>query len=112
MWLVTDIGFFSIVEKPGDAEAGTLTVRARVRADLERLRDLYLPELGPISESGVNDYCFRARAPRADVAAAMSKAVESIQYSNFKSRVRQTQGPKRESLLHDVWHVLYRLQRP
>lgn len=35
MWVVTDFGFFSVVQKPGDAEAGTLTVRARVRGDLE-----------------------------------------------------------------------------
>jgi hypothetical protein len=28
MWLMTRFGFFSIVQKPGDAEAGMLTVRA------------------------------------------------------------------------------------
>ena len=34
MWLITPTGFFSIVQKPGDAAANTLTVRARVRQDL------------------------------------------------------------------------------
>ena len=35
MWLVTTNGFYSIVRKPWDREAGTLTVRARARSDLE-----------------------------------------------------------------------------
>jgi hypothetical protein len=32
MWLLTVFGFFSIVEKPDDRQAGTVTIRARVRA--------------------------------------------------------------------------------
>jgi hypothetical protein len=50
MWLITPIGFYSIICKPGDAEAETLTVRARVKSDLEALRQEYLPSLGTISE--------------------------------------------------------------
>ena len=42
MWLFTRFGFFSIVRKPGD---DNLTVRARVAADLDALREQYLPEL-------------------------------------------------------------------
>lgn len=34
MWLMTTVGFFSIVRKPGETD---LTVRARVRSDLEAL---------------------------------------------------------------------------
>jgi hypothetical protein len=51
MWLITPIGFFSIVRKPDGQRVGTLTVRARVRGDLEALRGLYLPGLGSIGES-------------------------------------------------------------
>ena len=43
MWLMTPSGFFSIVQKPEDEQAGTLTIRARVRGDLERLRETCLP---------------------------------------------------------------------
>ena len=35
MWLITPVGFFSIVQKPSDVAADTLTVRARVQGDLE-----------------------------------------------------------------------------
>lgn len=51
MWLITPIGFFSIVQKPGDKQNGTLTVRSRVRSDLEALKESYLPGLGQIQES-------------------------------------------------------------
>jgi len=110
MWLITPIGFFSVVQKPDDAEAGTLTVRARVRADLEALKRDALPGLGPISESRVNDYRFRAKAPRSEVAAAMAGMIERLDYGNFKSEVAKRQGHGRAGLYHDVWDVLYRLQ--
>jgi 8-oxo-dGTP pyrophosphatase MutT (NUDIX family) len=40
----------------------------------------------------------------------MQQAVLDIDYSNFKNSVREKQGLKRESLCHDVWHVLHKLQ--
>jgi hypothetical protein len=111
MWLITPTGFFSIVQKPTDAPANTLTVRARVRQDLETLREQYLPGMGEIAESRSNDYRFRAVAPRAEVAAAMAAIVNGIEYPNFKSQVAKVQGPKRAHLYHEVWDVLYRLQK-
>ncbi len=39
MWLITPTGFFSVVENPEDKAGNTLTVRARLRADLESLRE-------------------------------------------------------------------------
>ena len=45
MWLFTNFGFFSVVQKPGERD---LTVRSRLRSDLERLRERYLPTLGPV----------------------------------------------------------------
>lgn len=110
MWLITPIGFFSVVEKPGDKQAGTLTVRSRVRGDLVALKENYLPTLGPIQESSNTDYRFRAVAPRADVSAAMARLVDTLDYSNFKSEVAKKQGQPRASLYHQVWDVLYHLQ--
>ena len=110
MWLLTPFGFFRIVQKPGDASPGTLTVRARVREDLEALRLRHLPGLGVIRESRSNDYRFRAQAPRSEVSAAMAALVDDLTYSNFKNQVGKEQGPARAHLYHDVWSVLYRLQ--
>lgn len=110
MWLVTPIGFFSIVQKPGDKKNGTLTVRSRVRSDLAALKQHYLPGLGPIQESHDTDYRFRAVAPRGEVSAAISRQVDDLDYSNFKSEVAKKQGHKRASLYHQVWDVLHHLQ--
>lgn len=110
MWLMTSFGFFSVVQKPTDKAGKTLTIRARVRADLDALREHYLPSLGQVIESHANDYRYRATAPRAEVAAAMAAMVNSISYSNYKDEVKNVQGAPRAHLYHDVWSVLHRLQ--
>lgn len=111
MWLMTPVGFFSVVRKQTDIDNATLTVRARVKQDLETLKARYLPELGTIQESAVNDYRFRAVAPQAAVAQAMARLVQDLDYNNFKDAVAQRQGQARADVYHDVWSVLYSLQR-
>lgn len=110
MWLVTPIGFFSIVQKPGDKRAGTLTVRARVRGDLLALKQHHLPGLGPVTETSDTDYRFRATAPRSEVSAALARMVDELSYSNFKSEVEKRQGHVRAKLYQQVWSVLFTLQ--
>ncbi len=89
---------------------GTLTIRARVKADLEALRGRYLPTMGNITENERSDYRYRAVADRDAVAAAMEQAVKGIQYSNFKNAVASEHGWQRADTYHDVWAVLYGLQ--
>lgn len=110
MWLMTPVGFFSVVRKPTDVELETLTVRARVRSDLEALKARYLPELGAIQEGRVNDYRFRAVAPKVAVARAIAQLTQDLDYSNFKDEVHRQQGAPRARLYHDVWATLHRLQ--
>lgn len=110
MWLFTDIGFFSIVRKPEDEDAGTVTIRARVRSDLERLKEFYLPTLGDVVEGGGTDYPFRARAKQSDFAEALRLIGENVGYSNFKSEVSAKQGHPRAHVYSDVWRQLRRLE--
>lgn len=110
MWVFTDIGFFSIVKKLEDEDDGTVTIRARVRGDLERLRELYLPTLGDIIEGGGTDYPFRARANQSDFADALRLIGENIGYSNFKSEVSAKQGHPRAHVYADIWRALLRLE--
>lgn len=109
MWLITTSGFFSIVAKPGDADDGMLTVRARAAVDLDQLRDQYLPELEPTKAGGGTDYPFRARAPKVAVARAAAAVVNDIDYVNFKSRVRKD-DPDREHVYTGVWTALHRIK--
>ena len=89
---------------------GTLTIRARVKADLEALRGRYLPTMGDITENEGSDYRYRAVADRLAVSAAMAKAVTDIDYANFKNAVGEEQGWQRADTYHDVWAVLFGLQ--
>lgn len=110
MWLITPFGFFSVVQKNSDIKAGTLTIRARLRSDLARLKQQYLPSLSHISESSDSDYRFRATATKTEVGQAMAQLVENIDYSNFKSEVHKKQGYYRAQLYGKLWSVLYQLQ--
>lgn len=38
MWILSPIGFFSVVRKPNDVQRGSLTVRVRVRTTLLPLK--------------------------------------------------------------------------
>ena len=110
MWLITTTGFYSVVQKPWDRKLGTLTVRARARADLEALRADSLPERGEGLEDVNADYRFRAQAPKAAVARAAQAQVSAIDYDNFKSAVGKRQGRERAHIYLDVWGALRQIQ--
>jgi hypothetical protein len=109
IWILTTIGFFSIVQKPCNKANGTLTIRARVRDDLEGLR-AYLPDMSDIIESEDSDYRYRTVAKRETVMAALATLVADIDYDNFKNEVALRQGYRRAAVYGDVWQVLYGLQ--
>lgn len=107
MWLMTDFGFFSIVQKEGEQN---LTVRARVRQDLLNLKERYLPGLGAIEETQYADYRFRVRVPREVFAEALRDIALDIDYPNFKNSVARRQGKARARAYEDVWQRLFGLQ--
>ena len=109
MWIMTTIGFFSIVQKPEDKRDDTLTIRSRVKSDLIALRDQYLPNLGPIVANVGTDYQYRASAPHTDVSAALQKLTQDIDYDNFKNAVASRQDYSRANLYGKVWSTLYNL---
>jgi hypothetical protein len=111
MWLITPSGFFSIVRKPDDT-SGTLTIRARVKSDLEGLRQGFLPGLGPIEENTGTDYRYRAKALRTELADALAQMVQGIDYVNFKDEVAAKQGYSRASIYGKVWQALFGLHEP
>lgn len=106
MWLFTEYGFYSIVQKSGE---DCLTVRARVKADLDALRKR-VPELSSTVTGGGTDYPYRAFVSHEALAAGMADTVKSIDYSNFKNRVADNLGRSRESVYHRVWAALMNLE--
>lgn len=107
MWIFTEFGFFSVVHKEGD-ENSVLTVRARVRKDLERLKERN-PLVGDIEAESGTDYEFRVRVNRAILVSIMRDAIYDIDYDNFKSAVKKRQGRKRHDIYSMVWYVLLNL---
>jgi hypothetical protein len=107
MWIITTIGFFSIVQKP---RTDFLTVRARVASDLDNLRTKFMPQLSPTIEGAGTDYPFRATISHKDFGSGLSKMGEAIRYDNFKSEVGRRMGRRREQAYHKVWHDLSDLE--
>lgn len=106
MWLVTKTGFFSVVKKPGDS---ALTVRSRVRSDLEELRR-YVPELGEVRATSGRDYQYRATVSHEALAKGVARMVLDLDYSNFKREIAQSAGHKRANIYGGVWGDLMALE--
>lgn len=106
MWLFTTRGFYSVVEKPSDKEADTLTVRARSRQDLANLSDLIEATPYRIDNS---DYPWRITVDRKEWNAVMVKLTEEIQYDNFKDAVCD-RNPDRYYPYINVWWTLLEIE--
>ncbi len=107
MWLCTQIGFFSIVQKGGHHH-----VRARVRNDLEQLLEASGLKGFEIHDSPSADYRWRVLIQPAQLAAIFEALARSIDYSNFKSRIhaRPDQAEKARAYGR-LWGDLADLQR-
>jgi hypothetical protein len=106
MWLLIPEGFYSIVQKQGERE---LCVRARVGADLDRLRETYLPALSETVETSGSDYRYRAWISRDGLAEGMAQIVRNLDYANFKNEVAR-HDRSRAHVYGDAWGVLGGLQ--
>ena len=107
MWLFTNIGFFSVVQK---SQTNFLTIRARVASDLDSLRQKYLPGLSITTTKGGTDYPYRATISHAEFAAGLARMGEAINYSNFKNEVAKKMGSRRSHAYHKVWDAMFELE--
>jgi hypothetical protein len=106
MWLCTQHGFFSIVQKkPGEAH-----IRGRLPADMENLLKLFGTGW-PIVETKSNDYRYRIVCGQGEVSEVMAKLATAIDYSNFKSRIHAKPDQADKSAAYSkLWGNLYELQ--
>lgn len=123
MWIFTKYGFFSAVcarqasGKHGmPVDPNRIMVRARLREHLEALKNRFPDLIGQceIQEFAGADYAFRIFVPKSVWSQVLSGIAEETDYDNFKSEVARYQGKTGaayERSLHDVWSVMYRLQR-
>ncbi len=123
MWLFTKYGFYSAVcARQGDGrhhqpiDTNRIMVRARLRPHLEALKDRFPDLLGDcaIRESLDADYAFRIFVDKPVWTQVMAGLTDDLDYDNFKSEVARFQGrdgADYEHSLHEVWSVMYGLQR-
>lgn len=100
MWIFTSRSFISVVQKPGNVDL--LTVRARVKGDIEQI----FPGAKVEANKGT-DYKYRAKVPRSEVALALHNQVMCVDYPNFKSTVTER---KRHDAYMGVWSEMYGVQ--
>lgn len=105
MWIFTETGFVSAVQKDDNKEV--LTVRSRDRKSLESLADQTGAE---IAQSPDADYPYRAFVSQEAFAAWASEQAKTIQYSNFKNRVAKTRGYDFVEALHNVWVAMLEVE--
>jgi len=123
MWIFTKYGFFSAVcARQGDGghsqpvDPDRIMVRARLRTHLEALMDRFPDLLGEseIKEFVGTDYAFRIFVDKSVWTQVMAGLSDELDYDNFKSEVARFQGrdgADYEHALHDIWSVMYRLQK-
>jgi hypothetical protein len=123
MWVFTKYGFYSVVcARQGDGRHGQpvdfsrLMVRARLRGHLDALKARFPELIGEceIQEFAGSDYACRIFVEKARWSRLMALLADDIDYDNFKSEVARHEGARGaayEHALHDVWSVMYRLQR-
>ena len=100
MWIFLPESFISVVQKPGDTD--TLTVRARIKGDIESV----FPEACVEADKGT-DYKYRARVSRQAVAQVLHDQVMDLNWGNFKGEVKDR---KRHDAYMNVWRAMYAVQ--
>lgn len=106
MWLATQHGFFSIVQKP----RGQFHVRARVKKDLEDLIALARLD-AQLHHTPDGDYAWRIVVDQSAENQIMAALAQSIDYSNFKSRIHELEDQRDKlSAYSDLWMKMLRVQ--
>lgn len=106
MWLATQHGFYSIVEK----SPGEFHIRARCREDLENLVVLSGLDV-PIIDTPTGDYAWRIVTGKDEVTKVLVSLGNSIDYSNFKNRIHDLPNQRdKASIYSRLWSEFYTFQ--
>jgi len=120
MWIATNIGFFSIVEKEHhiDLDGHKLfVVRARDKDDLIRLVDLIQPKIKEeieIHSYDKSDYPHRIYLEtKEDLATTLATLSETVTYPNFKDEISESPHQQRKTQAYsDLWLKLFMEYNP
>ena len=106
MWVLTDKGFISVVQRYDDP--ATLLVRARVKEDILGL----FPEAEVLDVPGC-DYEFRSDIRRREVAEVLAEKVMMLDYSSHAKDIaleRSAPNPARHRAYYSSWSAMAAMQ--
>lgn len=111
MWLVTTLGFYSVVAHR-DAPQRDVLIRARAFEDLDRLCELKTMRRyrTRIERTPRADYPFRLRAHQVDWRIAVDHMTRDIDYDNFKNAVAEKHSKTRSTTYMRVWQALFNIE--
>lgn len=99
MWIYLPWGFFSVIRYRNEP---LVTIRARRKRDLERLREAYLPLMSDIAVDSGADYIYRAKASPLEFATAVARIILELNWSNVKAAAAVVGGPELTNVYHQV----------
>jgi hypothetical protein len=100
MWIYLNSSFLSIVENSEDPSM--LHVRARREGDIEEV----FPDSN-VTETPDGDYKYRTDLSRDDVAEAIARNINGINYTNFKNSI---DDEVRHDVYMDLWSASHGLE--
>lgn len=114
MWITTTAGFYSAVQDKQDADV--LSVRTRDRESAQIAIDsleMWFGEVCTIREGEGTDYPYRFNVSRENFSQWAAQEIrEYLNYTNFKSAVKDSRGEDWESALMDVWVDMMQVTDP
>ena len=118
MWIFTRYGFYSVAcasAHDGSPDNETVMVRGRSKVHLQNLRDRFpaIAEAEIVTLEG-RDYRYRLIVPKCVWVPILAEMAEEQEWSNFKNEAaahQRKEGASYARALHDVWEIMYRLQR-
>ena len=115
MWILTKIGFYSIIKKTSHLNPdrpAVFNIRGRDKDDLKRFAELVSPDLAKrpvVHEYAHSDYPYRVYLnTQEEMDALMAKLSALIDYNNFKDTIKATPHQKAKlEPYEEFWSLLY-----
>jgi len=115
MWILTKIGFYSIIKKTSHLNPdgpAVFNIRGRDKDDLKRFAELVSPDLAKrpvVHEYAHSDYPYRVYLnTQEEMDAVMAKLSALIDYNNFKDMIKATPHQKAKlEPYEELWSLLY-----
>jgi hypothetical protein len=118
MWIFSVEGFYSVAcaTKPdGSIDRQTVMIRARCKQHLQNLKVLFPALSGAeIVTLRNRDYLYRIIVVKAVWVAVLTELAQEQEWSNFKGEVGKRHrkvGAAYVAALHEIWEIMYRLQK-